>query len=433
MIQALFKQFLVKLVLVALLGFVLYGIFPGSALAIILGVFAAMRLTALLAEALRMTGNPQPRPKLELAAEVLGVLAFVILLPLDVALYTRDFFSLRTPQGWEGAVVAAAGVALYLWPRYRWKSPDWMPARIAYWAFSFAAAALLLNHAIQIRHPYLDPFDPDHKRLAAIRVLSLTNNLVAGRIADWVLRYARELEDHGNTEQAVHYFREGLRLDPSDRSAAADLARLEAQLSGNVEAAHPQAAPAAFAPYWTDASPIVKPPRHAIDSSLTLVTGCTVVVVAVGEVPDDLLDAVGYAIQHELDLPVYVSPTPVPLPPPTRMRGLLTGYQWDAVGLANSFVQQTKGSFPRAPIKYVLVTTNDIYAKDVNYLYSCSFPWGGAMVSSRANERNGRRFPGAATDRQARAERTAESFRPSVIAGSRLRHQLHSEHQGPGR
>ena len=34
-----------------------------------------------------------------------------------------------------------------------------------------------MNHAIGTRHPYLNPFDLNHNRLAAERVLSLKNNI----------------------------------------------------------------------------------------------------------------------------------------------------------------------------------------------------------------------------------------------------------------
>ena len=66
-----------------------------------------------------------------------------------------------------------------------------------------------MNHAIETRHPYLNPFNPDHNRLAAERVLALKNNVVAGRNADWVLRYARQLDERGDTQQAIHFYREG--------------------------------------------------------------------------------------------------------------------------------------------------------------------------------------------------------------------------------
>ena len=250
MVRGLFSHFLIKAILVALLGLVLYGIFPGTGLAVILLLLVGMRLASLGAEALRrpmsaaaweamldrltrtyekaaarqpaqtgaVHGQPPrlsprelaqaqldrarlsykpPRSRWELGAETLGVVAFAILIPLDIALYTRDFFSLRTPQGWEGAGVAAVCVALYAWPHVWSKSAGYSDLRIWWWAIPFVVALPLLQHLVAARHPYLNPFDPHHNRLAAERVLALKNNIIAGRHADWVLRYARELDEQG--------------------------------------------------------------------------------------------------------------------------------------------------------------------------------------------------------------------------------------------
>lgn len=237
MVKGILYKYLLKAILVALIALVLYGVFPGTGLAVILMLFVGLRFTSLAAEALRKPVPPErwetmvgeltrklepltteeraakaaalqldprlsarelaqaqvnnalrsyvpPRQKRELSAEALGAVAFAILVPLDIALYTRDFFSLRTPQGWEGAVVAALCLTLYAWP-HRWlKSADRSDARMGWWALPFVIALPLLSHAVEKRHPYLNPFNPDHNRLAAERVLALKNNIIAGRHAD---------------------------------------------------------------------------------------------------------------------------------------------------------------------------------------------------------------------------------------------------------
>ena len=432
MIKSILSQYLLKAILIALIALILYGVFPGTGLAIILAIFVGLRFTSLAAEALRKPVTPEgwdkmigelagyyekltpegraakavalrldphlsardlaqaqvnrainsytpPRQKRELVAEALGAVAFAILIPLDLALYTRDFFSLRMGHGWAAAGVAALCLGLYFWPHWRLKSPKLSEARIFWWAVPFICALPLFNHAIGTRHPYLNPFDPGHNRLAAERVLSLTNNIVAGRHADWVLRYAHQLDEQGESKQAIHFYREGLRLDAGNRAASARLASLEARSSGRVGANSPEPVVSSPAPYWTADNPVIPSSRRRIDAQLDKVQGCTVVLVRMGEVSDEVLDAVGFAIHQELDLPVCVATDPVPLPPRTRVRGLATGPQWDQASLVQAFTNATK-FFPSAPIKFVLITPADIYMDDVNYVFSTTYPWG-AIVS----------------------------------------------------
>ena len=429
MIKGLLHSYLYKAILLALLGLILYGVFPGAALAIILLVFVLLRFTSLLAEGLRIRAPSEreegpvdglrrarisetirgcfpPRPMYELGAEALGVIAFAILVPLDIALYGRDFFSLQTWQSWEGAIVAALSLACYAWP-HRWlKSPGFSGVRSCWWMLPFLISLPLLCFLIQTRHAYLNPFDPDHNRLAAERVLALKNNVIAGQHANWVLRYARQLDEHGDSQQAIHFYREGLRLDPNDRDAYARLTRLEAQSSDNFVGSVANPAVSSSAPYWTPDMPITKSPRLQIDSQLDNVEGCTVVIVPVGEVADELLDSVGYVIHHELDLPVYISINPVPLPPHTRKRGLATGPQWDQDSLVQTFTNAVR-SFPNAPIKYVLITRADTYMNDVNYVFSATYSWG-ALVSSA-------RFRGPGGDDSILRERTAKQALCALI------------------
>lgn len=441
MVKGILYNYLVKAILIALLALVLYGVFPSTGLAVILMLFVSLRFIALAAEALRkpvpeerweaMVGEmtlalepltPEeraakavalqldrrlsarelaqaqvnnarrryvpPRQKRELGAEALGAVAFAILVPLDIALYSRDFFSLRAAQGWEGAVVVTICLALYAWP-HRWlKSADNTGARMSWWVLPFVVALPLLSRAVEKRHPYLDPFDPDHNRLAAERVLGLKNNVIAGQHADWVLRYARQLDEQGEPQQATPFYREALRLDSNNREARARLAALEAQSSGGSAGNVAKPAAASSAPYWTAEKPVTRSPRGRIDTGLENVEGCTVVIVALGEVSDELLDAVGHVIHYELELPVCISTNTVPLPPHTRVRGLVTGRQWADDSIVQAFLNAS-GPFPKAPIKYVLVTPVDIYHGDVNYVFSGSAEWGAVVSSARFGEPKG--------------------------------------------
>jgi hypothetical protein len=428
MIKGILYKYLLKALVIALLGLILFGVVPG--LPTLLLLFVGLRFTYLAAEAVRkpltaqqreamlnrwtrqyekfqsqlnIHNNPlklsarqlaeeqvnrvaqgyvPPRPKRELAAEALGVTALAVLIPLVIALDTRDFFSLRIPQGWAGAGVVALCLGVYAWPHRAFKSPELSEVRILWWVIPFVVAFPLLTHALHTRHPYLDPLNPDHDRLAAERVLALKNNIVAGHHADWVLRYARQLDQRGDSPSAIHFYREGLRLDANDHQAYARLAALESPSATNLPEGVASSEDAARAPYWTAAQPIIPSPRGQIDSQLENVAGCTVVIVPVGKVSDELLDAIGHVIHHELDLPVLISTNVVPVPPHTRVRGLATGPQWDHLALVAVFTNATS-YFPKAPIRYLLVTSVDIYMEDANYVVSASYPWGGVLSSFR--------------------------------------------------
>jgi tetratricopeptide (TPR) repeat protein len=425
--------------LIALICLILYGAFSATALATILILFVVLRFTSLLAEAFRQpitaeqwektlgtltdgyakltpeqlatkaialklhTGlnarelaqaqvnhniraYVQPRSKRELGAEALGVVTFAIVIPLTIALFTRPIFSFRGGQGWEGALVAACCLGLYAWP-HRWlKSAESSELRTLWWAIPFVVAFPLLIHAIDTRHPYLNPFNPDHNRLAAERVLSLNNNVVAGQYADWVLRYARELDERGESQQAIDYYRASLRLDSNNHAAYERLSRLESQISGGEIETNPMLQ--AHAPYWTANNPITPSPRGQIDEHLENVTECTIVVVPVGEVPDNLLDAVGFVIHQELGLPVCISTNVVPIPPYTRKRGLATNPQWNVTALIQSFTNAAK-FYPNAPIRYVMVTPVDIYMEDTTYVVSVSCEWGALVSSARFGDPGG--------------------------------------------
>ncbi|MEI6150131.1 MAG: hypothetical protein WCS01_13605 [bacterium] len=306
---------------------------------------------------------------------------------MDIALYTRDFFSLRAPQGWAGVIVAVLCIAAYAWPHFRLKSSKFTNFRMLWWALPFAPAFLLLNNAVETRHPYLNPFDRNHARLAAERVLTLKNNVIAGQHADWVLRYARQLDERGESQQAVPFYREGLRLDANNRNVSARLAALEARSSGGPVENATNPAIASSAPYWTTDKPVTRAPRGRIDSALENAEGCTVVIVPVGVVSEELLDAVGHVIRHELELPVCISTNAIPLPPHTRVRGLVTGRQWDSVCLVQAFVSASgSGAFPKAPVKYVLITPVDIYIDEANYVFSATFGWGALVSTARLGE-----------------------------------------------
>lgn len=72
----------------------------------------------------------------------------------------------------------------------------------------------------------------------------------------------------------------------------------------------------------------------------------------------------------------------MPLPDYTRKRGLAVAPQWDIGSLVGAFTNSVH-NFPRAPIKYLLVTPVDIYIQDVNYVFSSSDNWGAVLSFAR--------------------------------------------------
>lgn len=389
---------------------VLYGFFPGVALAVILILFALLRLTSLAIEAMHGSsrlspaemllgskiatdaeGHPgnqvfaSPRARLELSAEALGVLAFAVLIPMNIALYSRDFFSFRSPQGWPGAFVAGMCIAAYAYPHRYLKAPELSALRISWWAIPFAVAIPLLNHAVETRHPYLNLFRADRTRLAAERVLSLRNNVVAGRHSDWVMRYARQLNAQGRMPEAVYFYREALRLNPNDREAQKRLAVLEMKLTDAAMPASVKADVIATGSYRKESEPAQPLPRRSINKQLESIDRCTVMLIPVGECREELLQCVGHRIQGVLDLPVYISSDSVSLPPRSRVRGLATGPQWAEASLVQSFTN-TFRAFPDAPVKYLLITPVDIFGDGTHFVFSATYAWGAVISSARFGE-----------------------------------------------
>ncbi|MES2570310.1 MAG: hypothetical protein V4710_09700 [Verrucomicrobiota bacterium] len=275
---------------------------------------------------------------------------------------------------WPGTVVAMLGMALYLWPQCWSQSSSVLFRRRLWWALPFVVLLGFFTEGIATRHPYLNPLHPDHARLAADRMLALENNVLAAHHVDWVMRYARKLDNQGDKKQAAYYYREALRLDSNDMTARARLADLEEETGASYGPDK-----ISSAPYWMPDQALKAAPRVKLDQRLQNVEGCTVVLVAMGKVPDHLLDSVAFAIERELGIPVLVRSKPLLEPEHTRVRGLVTGKQWDVVSLHQSFFKACE-PFPVAPLHYILITSADIYMGESNFVFSAAYE-GGAIVS----------------------------------------------------
>jgi predicted Zn-dependent protease len=413
-LAAIIYHHLAKVVLIAFFVLLLHGVLNAGVFASILLSIALLRLFTIGAEAIRKPASiqweselvlrPAGRSGLELAAEASGVIAYVLIIPLDIALYSADFFSCRLGYGWKGALIAVSCVMAYALPFRFMKGSRCDTLRMFWWATPLVVSLPLLERAVQLHHPYLNPLESNRVQLAAERVLSLKNGVIAGRHSDWVLRYAQQLDAAGDWQKAAVYYRYAVRFNPNDKGSYARLQTLESRISANVITNRTFGA--VSGPYLKGRQYADPLPRRQIDQDLLSIDGCTVLVVPVGNVDGKFLDRIGSVIKDELGLPAFISENAVPLPPHTRTRGLATGHQWSAA----SFVQAFTNSFsarPTAPVKYVLITSADLYVDQENFLFSYCSPWW--MVVSYA------RFATSDDDDRLLFERTAKQTLCALI------------------
>jgi hypothetical protein len=326
------------------------------------------------------------RSRSVLAAECLGLLGFVVLLPASVVLYTRDLVPLRGSLGWLDLCAVTAGLALYAWPL---RSLEDGGARLRWlWVGGFVSFLLLCSLGVSLRHPYLDPTREDRPKLAADKILSLNDNVRANVYADWVFDYAMQLEEQGDYDGARFYYDEGLRIDPSNERMQERLLALKEGPSRleELRAERGAADRRARAPLWTQGrvAPSLQP--CTIDRSLEQIDRTTVVIASVGDVPDQFVDVIAEVIANELDLRSCAADQIVPLPPATRVRGVFGGRQWSTASIAKAFVDQFS-PMPRAAAQYLVLTAVDTYVDDSNYIYSVSYRWGAVVSFARFGDR----------------------------------------------
>lgn len=192
-----------------IIALILYGVVEGASLFWLVASFVGARSAYLVAQVL---GETSRRSRLEQMIECAGLLAFCLLAPLVWILYTREIVSLRANNGWTVVVVDLLGLILYLIP-FAVSSPG-APLRRIWWGLPLWPATMLLIAGIQLRHPYLNPVNPDRVALAAERVLALRDGITAGQHYDWVTAHARMLDEQGNPEAAIRFYLDALRLNP---------------------------------------------------------------------------------------------------------------------------------------------------------------------------------------------------------------------------
>jgi predicted Zn-dependent protease len=398
-----------------IVALVLYGAVKGESLFGLVVSFVGARCAYLIAQIANKQqnagewqdpGETKPRSQLEEMIECAGLLGFCLLFPLVWMLYTREIVSLRTNQSWATVIVVLLGLIFYLLP-FAVSTPG-VRLRSVWWGLPLLPAAVLLIAGIHVRHPYLNPFNPDRERLAAERVLALEDGILAGHHYDWLTAHARTLHEHGNPEEAIRFYQAALRLNPYQEDVRQRLAELSPEIERNEHLSDATSALKSHDPYWAQGYVVAPLPRCELDKRMEGIARTTIVILRAGEqVSESLVDAVGDVIARELDIPVCTVPHPIALPSHTRVRGIVDGRQW-AVSSLSQAVENYIDLSLRAPLKYVVLTSVDIYNGEANFVFAASWLNGGALVSTA-------RFGDPVKEQHLVAYRTAKQSLSSIL------------------
>ena len=327
------------------------------------------------------------RPRSDLMAEVLGLLGYVLVMPLVVTLYREEFFSFRRSYAQSDFFLFTGGMALYAAPHLPVLRRTGLMHPILWWFFPAFTFFTLLAVQLLVYHPYLNPFDPNRRKLAAEKVLKLarTDNIVAGNHADWVTDYADDLARIGRKDEAVALCETALRLQPDMQEAM----RLLDQLRGPLPEPHFAIAP--NAPYFAPGESPPRAKRTLMSKELENVPACTVILMPMGDVGEDLLDYVAAVITRETGIPSLVYDRTLPLPEYTRQRGLLGSKQWSIESLIKPVQKELSGPLPQAPLRFLILTSADMYNGSVNFMFNTSAEWGGIVATAQFEYAGGSR------------------------------------------
>jgi predicted Zn-dependent protease len=322
-----------------------------------------------------------PRAKAELLCEFVGLLSYLLLCPFVFALFGLDFVSLNLPLTWTAFTPLLVSCLAYVVPFFLWKEAGASRTRCLWWSLPFFPLLILALYGVEVRHPYLNPLNPDRQRIAAERVLAMDSIISSGRLAETVKRYGQLLEQAGELEEALLIYQSALRLNASDNELRSDIDRISKQLGGH-KLVNESISGRSRQKVFTGAIRAVE-----IGPELSELDEFTVIIVSMGAVSSRIKMKVAEVMRRELSVDVFIAEGELPLPEHTRRRGLVTGKQWEAKVIAGAF-GQAYPALPVAPVKYLLLTPADIYTPESNYLFSGSWPWG-ALVSFARYEGRG--------------------------------------------
>ena len=342
---------------------------PGSPAAL-----AAARVTEL------QSHYKRPRPSKILTADAIGVVSFLLLLPFFLTLKGHDFVSWRGGYTFTDLLIFGACLLLYALPLLPWTRRVPHSVLWLWWCgplFYLIPASIDL---ISLKHPYLNPWNPERTRLHAERLLATRDGVTISSEAHLLVDYAEEMAARGESQKAVELCQYAVRMSPGHPQGLALLRKLNASL--------PESEPAEplHKPYFDPGTPIPKAPRTLVGLELEQIERCTTVLVPMGEISGETLDFVAAVITQQTGMPVLVYDRVLRLPEHTRTRGLAVGKQWDTEVLVKVLQAEFERPMPSAPLRYILITTADMYAGDANFLFANTFPWGAVVSSARFAE-----------------------------------------------
>ena len=301
------------------------------------------------------------------------------------------------------AIGLAASISLHLAinllpaSRVGWR----VRARLALLAAVFLPAVLVAKE----RHPYLLAVGKDHRRLLAERVWNLGLDVVAGRHADALIAYARDLEEERRWADAAVVYDRAIVLDAFSREAHEGMARVREAQGDHAAAAASRVAALQLAaassnpptPPVDAESPdpeAVRLPAFDWRAAPTL----HLCLIPAGEVPDALLDEAGRRLAETLRVPVFRwAGPPVALPAPGRRSALLGGSQWVPAAVMDAFVarmrdEERQGHQARGAWQFIVVTDADLYLPGSNFVYGVQYPVHGIVSFARMNEDGDKRL-----------------------------------------
>ena len=318
---------------------------------------------------------------LEFVVEVVALLTFLILIPFNLWLYTRDFvywsfyFKIYLGSEFYESATLMLLVLLYFIP-VKFSHYKFIKKYKYYWWLSPLVPSLfLLSYSISTKHQYLNPFNPDRINLAVERVTKL-GIVQAGAHSKLIFDYAKNLEN-SNIDQSIKLYEYGLQIDPTNKKASEQYSKLlEYKLGSNSGFPIEKA-------ILKDRR-VLKDKQKLCNFSLNKkhdFKNPVIAIITMGEVDDLVVKEIITTIESNLKLSACKIRNEIDIPESSKFKGLKFGNQWNVNSIIDSFAEKFNPYIPNN-IRYLIVTNKNIYSGKSNYVFSSSYPWG--VVASYA-------------------------------------------------
>jgi len=344
---------------------------------------SATQITDALLEKIK-SETPNPRSWNEISSEFFGLVSLALLLPVNIDLYTQEFVSPMAGYSYLASGIVFVCIGFYWLPKVYFSSAK---ARMFYWSTPLLPALFFAGYGASVKHPYLNPFNPNQNRLKAEKIISLQDNVEAASHWYWLYDYAIQAQQQGHINEAVEVYRYIQTLVPNNPQVRQQLALIHADqgITGTDAQENNQARNRAFSPLWTEGQLPEPLSECSINETLQLLNQTTIVIVPVGSIPRETINITGQVLLNELGIPVCISKKSLQLPEYDRFRGLVFGKQWHVDSLIKAF-QESFNLSPPNPALYLILTDQDIYINNSNFVFSQNNPWGAILSSRRFDE-----------------------------------------------